>query len=208
MPSHYLGIDIAGASNTWMAVLVRTGGRPLLIHPPHRASLAGIVDYTQAHHVVAAAIDAQLTWAASEEEDTGFRPCDRELRQLLPREVRNWVASQNSLMAPETRYARFRLPFADESMLEEIKQYKSPQGGEQAQKLWAAWIALFGISVPDEPLDVTDGTLDALVCATVAYLYHDAPQLLLRLPYPAANKRGRGPFYVVRPAGPIEPEAE
>jgi predicted nuclease with RNAse H fold len=202
-----------------MAVLARTDGRPLLPQPPQRNTLAGVAAYAEAHPVVAAAIDAQLTWAASEEEDSGFRPSDHALRRLLPREARNWVASQNSLMAVPVRgrqlaevlsptvgtivetHPRACLYFADPSLLGAIKRYKSPQGTDHARELWQAWTGRFGIGGPEEDFDVTDGALDALVCATVAYLYHHAPEELLRLPYPATNKRGRGPFYVVRPAG-------
>ena len=44
-----------------------------------------------------------------------------------------------------------------------------------------------------------DGALDALVCATVAYLFHHEPATLLRLRHEVAGKTGRGPFYVLTP---------
>lgn len=43
----------------------------------------------------------------------------------------------------------------------------------------------------------TDGELDAVVCATVAYLYHHQPDKLLRLRHQVPEKIGRGPFYVL-----------
>ena len=63
--------------------------------------------------------------------------------------------------------------------------------------LWRAWSEAFGI-LPHEPV-YHDGALDALVCATVAYLYHHAPYALHKLRHVVAGRVGRGPFYVLNP---------
>ena len=44
-----------------------------------------------------------------------------------------------------------------------------------------------------------DGALDALVCATIAYLFHFKPDELYFLRHKNVNKSGSGPFYVIKP---------
>jgi hypothetical protein len=69
--------------------------------------------------------------------------------------------------------------------------------------LWERWAARFEISRERPPRG--DGALDALVCATVAHLYHHALDTLLHLQEQEDGNlqpgRGRGPFYVVAPHG-------
>jgi hypothetical protein len=97
----YLGVDMAGAQNTWMCVLTVRDKRPTLTQAPSRETLERIIKYVEEQPVVAAAIDAQLTWSPTEE--SGFRSSDEELRGMLPPDCRTWVASQNSLMAVTVR---------------------------------------------------------------------------------------------------------
>src|SRR5918999_6390975 len=97
----YLGVDIAGAKNTWASALSSSDDGVVVVDGPHTATLEDIVGYCEENDVVAVAIDARLTIALS--EDSGFRTSDLHLRELLPKDCRIWVASINSLMAVPVR---------------------------------------------------------------------------------------------------------
>lgn len=214
----YLGVDVAGASNTWMAALAATDAGALeVVALGQLLPLKTIVAYCETHNVVAVAIDAQLTLAL--EEETGFRPSDLHLRELLPKDCRNWVASVNSLMAVPVRgmlladylapsvgtiletHPRSSLFFAlqhDAAANGAIRQYKrGAQASDYIATLWQGWSTQFDITSSKAPH--TDGALDAIVCATIAYLFHHEPQHLLRLRRTLRDKRGHGPFYVLMP---------
>lgn len=213
MPPLYLGVDIAGASNTWATLLGPTPSGLRIIEQPALHALTDIVDYCDRHDVIAIAIDAQLSIALSDEN--GFRSCDRELRSLLPSNCLNWVASVNSLMAVPVRgrmladalaprvgtiietHPRASLLFAlGDERLESIRSYKTGEAkAEAVAHLWHHWRERYGIL--DDIATLNDGAIDAVVCATVAYLYHHEPASLHRLRHDAADRSGRGPFYVV-----------
>jgi predicted nuclease with RNAse H fold len=212
----YLGVDVAGAENTWVSALTWNGNHLEIAVEPHLSSLEQIVCYCRTHPVAGVAIDAQLTMSLSAER--GFRASDRHLRTLLPSDCRNWVASVHSLMAVPVRgqlLSAFLAPLVG-TILEThprvcllfglsaaakgaVRQYKGR--GDTARHitaLWERWAERFGIR---SVLAIdTDGALDALVCATVAYLYHRAPETLMRLTDDAPDLLGRGPFYVVAAA--------
>ncbi|MNS31229.1 hypothetical protein D3C72_632780 [compost metagenome] len=208
----YLGIDVAGASNTWICVLALGAEGPAIVIPPTKASLVDIVRLADERDVVAVAIDAQLTHAISEE--TGFRSGDLQLRQLLPPKCRDWVASQNSLMAVPVRgrqladalspvvgtiietHPRACLYLGFPELLDPIRRYKGDAPGAYLTVLWRAWTGRFGLA-QDIPPTLCDGMLDALVCATVAHLYHMQPGSLRRLRNTSTDRAGRGPFFVM-----------
>lgn len=211
----YLGVDVAGAKNTWMMSLSPSSHGLAGVDGPE-ASLAAVVGYCEGNNVVAATIDAQLTAALSEENS--FRESDTELRDMLLERQgsRNWVASAAGLLAVPVRgrllaehlsptvgtvietHPRASLLFAlGEEFLVPIWEYKR---GDEASKthtraLWRAWSEAFGI-LPHEPV-YHDGALDSLMCATVAHLYHHTPAALHKLRHEVAGRVGRGPFYVV-----------
>ena len=209
----YLGIDIGGAKNTWMCALTTSNGGLSIVQQPIHASLKDIIQYTENYLVVSTAIDAQLTWSVSDEK--GFRGSDDKLRDLLPRDSRNWVASQNSLMAVPVRgrqlaeclspivgtiietHPRACLYFANKSLIKSVKLYKKVNGQEHRTRLWQSWTRQFGIKNKLEMSAITDDALDSLVCATIAYLFHHSPHQLTRLSHSATDKRGRGPFFVL-----------
>lgn len=217
----YLGVDIAGAKNTWTCLLEVEGeGRPTWHAPQSGLGLTAIAEMAEDREVRGAVIDAQLTWSPADEN--GFRESDVCLRNLLPAEFMPWVASQNSLMAVPVRGRQlaellapsvgtilethprsclyFFLHLHHPDALGLVRAYKPGQGA--AARLWELWCAHFGLrpAVPAEPPAlVSDGALDALVCATVGMLYHLRPGCLLKLPDYAGNRRGRGPFYVLDP---------
>ena len=99
----YLGIDVAGASNTWAAALSPGNDGLVVVYGPRLASLAEIVGYCEENNVVATAIDAQLT--ASLPEENGFRTCDMKLRGMIVQRQgsRNWVTSAAGLLAVPVR---------------------------------------------------------------------------------------------------------
>ena len=214
MQQSYMGIDIGGESGTWMCVLKPNGDTLTVVESPRVASLEEIVQYAEQYQVAAVAIDAQLTWAISDKR--GFRPSDLELRDILPKQCINWVASQNSLMAVPVRgrqlaeylspvvgtiietHPRVCLYFADNSLLASVMLYKSNDGATHTEKLLRFWIKRFHIDAKT-PMIKTHDALDSMVCATVAYLYHHLPDQLKRLSYVAEDKRGRGPFVVIEP---------
>ncbi|MCB0006359.1 MAG: hypothetical protein KDE04_07880 [Anaerolineales bacterium] len=78
-----------------------------------------------------------------------------------------------------------------------VRHYKKhPDAPAHIATLWAGWAERFAIQ---GAAPTSDGGLDALVCATLAFLYHQQPESLLHLRHPAAHKSGFGPFYVLRP---------
>lgn len=208
----YLGVDIAGASNTWACGLSAGASGLRMALPPAKHSLSEVAGYAEKQHVVAVAIDAQLTAAISEEN--GFRTSDKQLRELLPPEFRDWVASQNSLMAVPLRgrqlaealaptvgtiietHPRACLLFGTSGAEDAIRLYKSSDGEPHCLSLWRRWAARFKIT--GDLSEVSDGALDSAVCATVAYLFHREPEKLLKLQHDAHGKTGRGPFYILR----------
>jgi predicted nuclease with RNAse H fold len=216
MDEVYLGVDVAGAKNTWVAGLSTAEDGLVVSLDAQRASLEEIVTCCAEGRVIAAAIDAHLTMSLSAE--TGFRASDRRLRELLPRDCRNWVASLNSLMAVPVRgqllaqhlaplvatlletHPRASLLFALGDEVEAaVRGYKRVKDGDERAiaTLWERWAARFGIASDLTPR--SDGALDALVCATVGYLYHREPEALLRLPEDGPLC-GWGPFYVLAPS--------
>ena len=215
MQPHYLGVDIAGAQRTWMCALTPSAGKLTITQQPIQASLKQIIQYAEEYSVVATAIDAQLTWSTSDEK--GFRASDYELRRLLPNDCRNWVASQNSLAAVPVRgrqlaeclspivgtiietHPRACLFLENKSLLKSVKLYKETNAQAHRKNLLKSWANRFGIDVTLVATDITHDALDSIVCATLAYLFHHSPQHLQRLPYSAADKRGRGPFFILRP---------
>lgn len=215
----YVGVDVAGADNTWLAALCRGADGGLSVaHGPRLASLAEIVGYCEENEVVAAAIDAQLT--ASLSEENGFRTSDMELRTMLRERQgsHNWVASASGLLAVPVRgrllaehlsptvgtvletHPRASLLFGlGEEALADLGGYREANetGRARVRALWGRWSERFGIISESV---ITDGALDSMVCATVAYLFHHEPIALHRLRHDAPGKTGRGPFYVVAPA--------
>jgi predicted nuclease with RNAse H fold len=212
----YLGVDIAGTRNTWVSALSSNDDGLEIVGEPHTATLQDIVEYCEENDVVAVAIDAQLTIALS--EDNGFRTSDLHLRELLPANCQDWVASINSLMAVPIRghlladslsptvgtvletHPRASLLFGlGEEFDEPIREYKrnNEVSREHVRTLWQQWAQRFDI-VPDGAVS-NDGALDSLVCATVAYLFHHEPATLCRLRHQVPHTTGRGPFYIIAP---------
>lgn len=212
MEAIFLGVDIAGASNTWVCGLCPVQDHLEILLPPSKQSLAKIIQYCENNNVVSVAIDAQLTGSVSDEN--GFRSSDMQLRELLPPEFRVWVASQNSMMAVPVRgrqlaealspivgtiietHPRSCLYFNDPQKTDAVRYYKSVNGNLYLRSLWNRWTERF--SIHGNIQKVTDGAVDSLVCATIAYLFHREPEKLLKLHHDSPYKTGRGPFCILR----------
>jgi predicted nuclease with RNAse H fold len=209
----FLGVDIGGQENTWLAAIEERNGCPFRVFSK-RASLVEVVEVCRECAVHAIAIDAQLTLSPTCE--SGFRPSDLRLREVLPRAYRHRVASYNSLPAVPVRggvLASAISPFVV-TVLEthptcclilacpntgEFAAAVSRYDREACHTLWAAWASEYGLpAIPEGGLD-HDGQLDSLVAATVAWLYHRRPELVERLPVGSSDTRGRGPFVMVKP---------
>jgi predicted nuclease with RNAse H fold len=210
----YLGVDVAGASNTWMCGLSKTEHGLELVLPSKNCSLSQILQYADENNVVAVAIDAQLT--SSIDDENGFRSNDMQLREMLPTKYKTWVASQNSMMAVPIRGRQLSEALApivgtilethpgdclfliDQNKNDSaVNFYKKPGYDYFLKELLDRWGRRFNINW--DAIIFSDGALDSLVCATIAYLYHNDPKSLLRLDHNAANRSGRGPFYVIKP---------
>ena len=185
-----MGVDIGGARNTWVCTLEGESGCLTLREMPRALTITDILRYAEAQAVVAVAIDAPLTWAPR--EDDGWRSSDRQLQDHLPKECRRWVRSQNSLMAVPLRgqhlaeylsplvgtvietHPRACLYFANSGTHQCVLHYKPSGTPACLHQLWQVWTDQFSIAAPTPGEGLTDRAIDALVCATVAYLYLQA----------------------------------
>ncbi len=212
----YLGIDVAGASNTWAVGLRREAGGATVGWGPALRSLTDIVDWARSNNVLAVAIDAPLT--ASITDESGFRPCDLAMRDALSTAaLKTWVASLNSLMAVPVRgqmlaealapyvgtiletHPRYALwAVLDGMAADELASYKATREPSDAVRtLSAEWMLRFGVRPPNEI--AIEGALDAVVAATVGMLYHRNPEQLEWPTDPSvvkADVRGIGRFTV------------
>jgi predicted nuclease with RNAse H fold len=206
---YYLGVDIAGEANTWVAALIPSDGDLEIALAPRAMNSQELLDLVAREEPTAVAIDGQLSLAFS--EANGFRSGDFELRALLPPDCRTWVASANSLMCVPVRArlladalsplvgtilethprANLYLELGAES-LADIKEYK--RSSDACRRLTSRWCESNRIRRPEE-FDC-DGALDAVVCATLAHSFHHAPHRLRLLQHTAADRQGRGPFVV------------
>lgn len=206
----FVGVDIAGGENTWVAGLIPSSRGLAVAFGPKQASPNQILEILATQPATGIAIDGQLSLAFS--DANGFRSSDVALRGLLPPDCRTWVASANSLMAVPLRAGLLAERIAPvvgtvlethpraslflelgQDYLSDIKEYK--RSPEALQRLLTAWTERFGLH--GGVTASTDDALDALVCATVAYAFHALPDRLRYLKHDAADRRGAGPFVVL-----------
>ncbi len=217
---YYLGIDIAGYKNTWAVVLsLEKKGIYLksilsLENPlkPKSMSLKDIANFCQNNKVLAVAVDAPLSFSI--ESEKGIRNSDKVLRDLLPSEAKPWVVSYNALMAIPIRaylLAQTIAPYCGTIIethprasfyfsLPDNKKtlafiYKKVNLNKE-KKFLINWLEnKFDLCLPFD-FKVTEGILDAILCAVTGYFYHRYPEKLLFLPE-ESNLKGFGPFVVI-----------
>lgn len=218
----YLGIDIGGMNKTYICTLQQTG-KTLSIESLERATLQRA--YKLAINAKSVAIDAQLTFDINCEN--GFRGSDDCLREYIEQYDGNqaWVASYNSLMAVPIRgkilfdeliqsgkdikvyetHPRANLLFKLPDLIDDIISYKgrNEQAIHSINTLKENWLNAFNIVGPQELLNnINNDGLDALVCATIAYLatIKDTVANLTR----DNGNRELGDFLVIKPPNPAE----
>lgn len=159
----FVGVDLAGANNTWVAA-VALGRRKLsLALKPQPCDLPFLIELVRRQPVLGCAIDAPLSLSLT--DHTGLRSSDRQLRSIARQLARDhgqpasrlisWVASFNFLMAVPIRarllaealqphvpmlfetHPRLNMAFVDPALLPLLQTYKSKQA-DDAQKQSAA----------------------------------------------------------------------
>lgn len=222
---HYVGVDIGGGENTWALVLreERPKGEVILhrealsLAGPKRVSLSEIEQFCQTEKVLAVAIDAPLSFSPTLEK--GFRKSDKTLRDLLPKDYKNWVLSYHGLMGIPIRaylFAKRISPYCG-TIIEthpraglffilpeerRVLASKYKRGGLSTEEL--SWLvdhlrAKYDIVIPGDCSDLffgKEGLIDALICALTAWAYHRFPERLIFLPQDEGLE-GFGPFVVL-----------
>lgn len=215
---NYIGIDIGGDKNTWLTALEQKDDRIILCDrfPVQVRTLAQIKEVGVDKKPCVVAIDAPLTW--SEKDELGWRISDLKLKSMLG-SYGSWVLSQNSLMAAPLRgqhlvellfeegirniietHPRACLYFSikrdnEKEVFQAIENYKNKKSGKYVSILTRKWVEKFNL-VNVKDADLTEGGLDSLICATIAYLFHEHPQRLRQLPEDKET-RGRCHFFVL-----------
>ncbi len=211
----FVGVDVAGEENTWAVVL--SGDLTVLpvlsLSEGRSVTLYEIVKFFEENTALAVAIDAPLTFGLMDEG--GFRESDRVLREILKMKGGNpnWVVSYHVLQAVPVRgltlaealsplvgtlietHPRASLFLSLPKELKTLVQlYKRDENS--LRTIWRFLVERWQLRTEKVPRFVSDGIVDALVCAITAYLYHKKPEELLFLP-PTKGARGRGPFVVI-----------
>ena len=110
----FLGIDIAGAENSWVCELVWEEDKKRIcwLKPPYKIeALSEIVNLIKNKDFICCAIDAPLSFSPQTKK---WRWADIELRCLLEKDIKNWVQSPNSMQAVPLRaqqLASLMLPY-------------------------------------------------------------------------------------------------
>jgi len=215
---YFLGVDLAGEVHTWAVALDR---KDLSVKEWQPGLLKELVAFCEDHPILGAAIDAPLTFGLSDRK--GFREIDQKLRALLPKEARNWVVSYHGLQAVPIRgkilaealsplvgtiletHPRsslyFLLPEGEKYLAFQYKRRRGEflkSGKAACKKILDHLKNRFGIEISTPEKEITDGLIDALLCALTVYLFHTAPEKLLFLSEKGQGVFGRGPFVVIR----------
>ena len=193
-----------------------------------RTTLANVVRECQTEDVVALAIDAQLTFSISREtgfraSDDRLRellPGDFRHRVAAYNSLMAVPLRGTALAAAVSPFvgtiiethptACMLLALEGEGVHSAVKGYKRARRKAEdrvardndcrpyCERLWEQWTARFGLPA-EAPKPMSDGAVDAVVTATVAWLYHREPEQLWKLATGESDEVGRGPFWVIKP---------
>ena len=215
----FLGIDIAGAENSWVCELVWEEDKKRIFwsRPPYKIeALSEIVNLVKNKDFICCAIDAPLSFTPQTKK---WRLCDIELRCLLDKDIKNWVQSPNSMQAVPLRaqqlaslilpyvgalietHPRSSLFFILKEKSESLKKYKTSFKylRQLTNKVFDYIPRLLNIDFVISPKEIkTDGALDALICALMAFLYIKDYHLLYKLSL-GEEVHGFAPFYIFAP---------
>jgi predicted nuclease with RNAse H fold len=218
---YFLGIDIAGSKNTWAVSLKYEKSFLKLcpslslkspLEPSYTEDFLPIIEFCMKEKVLSVAIDAPLSFSL--EDKKGIRLSDKALKKILPSKARSWVVSYHALAAIPIRalllsealspfcgtiietHPRASLYFCLPQDKKEISfRYKKNLSAAD-KKFLIAWLKKkFQLSI-DFDFNLTEGILDAIMCALAGYFYHRAPEKLIFLPS-EKNFKGFGPFVII-----------
>jgi len=214
---YFLGIDIAGAENSWVCELIWDENKLFWQKPPYQIKALGeILEIVRNKDFICCAIDAPLSFSLQAQK---WRLSDIALRCFLRREEKNWVQSPNSMQAVPLRgqqlaslikpyigtiietHPRSSLAFMLNERSELLKTYKTSSKALQRlrKEVFNALPSLLDISLKIPQAGIkTDGGLDAFICALIAFLYIKDYNQIYKLPL-EKDLRGFAPFYVFRP---------
>ncbi|AEH22472.1 hypothetical protein TOPB45_0366 [Thermodesulfobacterium geofontis OPF15] len=218
---YFLGIDIAGSKNTWVIALKNEDKIlklcPLLSletpsFPSYIEDFSLIINFCKKNKVLAVSIDAPLSFSFKDKK--GLRISDKALKELLPKKARSWVVSYHTLMAVPIRalllsealspfcgtiietHPRASFYFCLPENKKELAFIYKKSLPEDEKNFLIEWLKeKFNLSI-DFEFNLTEGILDAIMCALACYFYHRMPEKLIFLPGEEALK-GFGPFVVI-----------
>ncbi len=218
---YFLGIDIAGSKNTWIVVLKSEKDLlelcPLLslenpFNPNYIEDFSLIIDFCKKYKVLGVAFDAPLSFSLQNKR--GFRTSDKTLKNLLPPKAKSWVVSYHTLMAVPIRalllgealspfcgtiietHPRANLYFCLPESKKELSFTYKKKISKQEEKFLIQWLKEKFNLIINFNFKLTEGVLDAIMCALACYFYHRIPEKLIFLPMEDTHK-GFGPFVVM-----------
>lgn len=218
---YFLGIDIAGSKNTWVVVLKNEKDflelSPLLSletpsNPNYIEDFSLLINFCKKNKVLGVAFDAPLSFSLKDKK--GFRPSDKTLRELLPSRARAWVVSYHTLMAVPIRalllsealspfcgtiietHPRASFYFCLPENKKELSFIYKKKISEEEERFLIEWLKeKFNLKI-NFKFKLTEGILDAIICALACYFYHRVPEKLIFLPMEETFK-GWGPFVII-----------
>lgn len=228
----YVGVDVGGQSNTWAATITEDRGKIVRVQVG-KTTLQAVVDKCQSEDVMALAIDAPLTFSMSRENgfrlsDDHLKkllPMGFQARVMSPASMMAVPLRGTALATAASPFvgtiiethptACLLLAFTEGSVQEAVKGYKRSRRENEDKTdydaalsahcrfLWTRWTEHFQLPV-ELPAKMSGDPVDAVITATVAWLYHRAPERLQRLAPGQNDEVGRGPFWVVKQKSPAD----
>lgn len=218
---YFLGIDIAGTKNTWIVALKKEKNDlelcPLFslsspLSPCSINDLSILIDFSITNKVLGIGIDAPLSFSLKDKK--GFRNSDMALKNLLPKKAKSWVVSYHTLMAVPIRallvseklspycgtiietHPRTSIYFCLPEEKKDLAFYYKQKNLKNEKDFLIFWLnSKFNLKINFD-IEITEGILDAILCALASFFYHYMPEKLIFLPK-GNDLMGFGPFVVI-----------